>query len=393
MQDSKRRVQSAADAAALAAATKLFENFLFISPINPDPGGYAATAALASAATNGYSNDGTTNTVTVNIPPKSGPFAGMVDYAEIIITYNQPRYFGSVYGSQKIPITARAVSRGSWKGSGDGVIVLDPTAQYALDGAGTSGLSVNGGAKVIVDSNNAAAARANGGGSLTAPEFDITGGYVGTFNGNVVTGSPPIPDPLAYLAAPTQPPPGVITKKNIPGGGTAYYLTPGSYTNLPNFTNGDTVTFAQASAGNGGIYYINGLTSNSANLIMDNTTSGGLMIYNSPTNTSSSQGISIAGNANGTVNLSAPTSGPYTGILFWQDRQAAQTMTVNGNGSFNLVGTFYLANAQLSVSGGGTGTIGSQYISRLLYLGGGGTTIINYVPNVTGRSRIVQLVE
>jgi|SRR6516225_5231411 len=51
MQDSKRRVQAAADAAALAAATKLYQNYNAITTSNPDPGGGAVSAAQTSAAT------------------------------------------------------------------------------------------------------------------------------------------------------------------------------------------------------------------------------------------------------------------------------------------------------------------------------------------------------
>src|SRR5207245_4287592 len=139
----------------------------------------------------------TCSSYTDNIPPKSGPFTGLLTYVEVIITYYQPRYFSTVYGSQKIPITARAVARGYSGGTGNGVIVLDPTAQYALDAGGNGSVTVTGGAAMIVDSNNAAAARANGGGQLTAPTFDVTGGTTGTFNGTVNTGTSPIPDPLA----------------------------------------------------------------------------------------------------------------------------------------------------------------------------------------------------
>src|SRR5205823_1133005 len=61
--DNRRRVQGAADAAALAAATELFKHYPAIvasSYLNGDPGGDAAAAALTSASTNGFANDGTT---------------------------------------------------------------------------------------------------------------------------------------------------------------------------------------------------------------------------------------------------------------------------------------------------------------------------------------------
>jgi hypothetical protein len=398
IQENRRKVQAAADTAALAAGGQMFANFPAIIASNyatADPGGAAAAAAQAAATANGYPNNGSTSKVTIHIPPQSGPFTGQIGYAEIIITYNQPRYFSAIWGSTRIPITARAVARGRWVGSGDGIIVLDPVAQDALNAGGNGTLTVTGGAKVIVDSNNpASAARATGGGNFTASEFDITGGANGIFNGTVVTGTPPIPDPLAYLPPPPQPPPGTMTKQNIPGGGTAYTLTPGSYNNLPNFTNGDTVTFEQASAGNNGIYYISGgFVSNGANLVMDPSTSGGLMFYNAPTGNSSSQSIGIQGNANGTINLSALTSGPYAGILMWQAREAPQTISITGNGNFTMTGTFYAANAQLSVNGNGTAVIGSQYISRTVTFGGGGTTTINYTDKGTARIRDIRLVE
>src|SRR5207302_11346937 len=114
MQDNRRRVQAATDAAALSAAQQLFAEFRAIIASNyasPDPGGKAAAAALASATANGYTNDGVHASVTVNIPPKSGPFTGSVGYAEVLITYYQPRHFSAIWGSGTLPVSARAGSR------------------------------------------------------------------------------------------------------------------------------------------------------------------------------------------------------------------------------------------------------------------------------------------
>jgi len=83
MMDERRRAQSGADAAALAAAGDLYEN----SSQNKgaDPNGTARAAALRLAAANGYANDGLNSVVTVNIPPQSGQFAGQADYVEVVI--------------------------------------------------------------------------------------------------------------------------------------------------------------------------------------------------------------------------------------------------------------------------------------------------------------------
>jgi len=92
----RRHAQATADAAALAAA--------------------ASASAMGVASANGYTNDGTTSTVTVNIPPLSGNFtvakigAAANGYAEVIVTWNQQRFFSGIFGSGAIPVSARAVA-------------------------------------------------------------------------------------------------------------------------------------------------------------------------------------------------------------------------------------------------------------------------------------------
>lgn len=396
LQDNKRRVQSTADAAALAAATALYKNTYSVTADVPDPSGSAASAAQTTATANGFTNDGTTSVVTVNIPPKSGPFKDKTYYAEVYVTYNQPRYFSTIWGTTSLPVVARSVAYAKWGGTGNGVIVLDPTASNALDANGNGSATVTGGAYTIVNSNSTSAARTSGGGSLTSTRFQVTGDTVGTFNGPVDTGTPPIPDPLRYLPVPSVPPAGTITQVSLTQGNHQYTLTPGRYTNLPGMNSGDVVILQQASANSaGGIYYLDGcgFQSTGATVIMDPTTSGGVMLYNAPNRQVNSQGISITGNPSGTVNLSALTSGPYAGILFWQERSSTIGLNISGNGNFSLKGTFYAANALLTVSGNGSATIGSQYISRLLNITGGGNITIDYTENGTARERGVYLVE
>src|SRR5258708_5754861 len=99
---------------------------------------------MASPPAHGHTNDRPPPTVTVNIPPKSGPFTGKVGHVEVIITFNQPRYFSSIWGSNSLPVKARAVARGRWMASNNGIIVLDPTVQDALNAGGNGTLTVNG---------------------------------------------------------------------------------------------------------------------------------------------------------------------------------------------------------------------------------------------------------
>ena len=113
-----------------------------------------------------------------------------------------------------------------------------------------------------------------------------------------------------------------MTKTSLGMGNFQYTLTPGRYTNLPNFNTGDVVILEQASTnGAGGIFYIDGggLHSTGATITMG-TGSGGVMIYNRPAGSDNSDKIQITGNKDGTVNFSGLASGPYAGLVLWQDR-------------------------------------------------------------------------
>src|SRR5262249_20852988 len=158
--------QATADAAALAAAVDLYQNY----PTNGgvDQNGTARQSALTTAAAMGYPNDGDTSTVTVNVPPQSGPFAGQVGYAEVLVQWNQSRSFSNIFSSASIPVKARAVAAGRWVPFGNGIIVLHPTAQGALHANGNGDTNVMN-AAVVVDSNNSEAATTAGKAYVAVP--------------------------------------------------------------------------------------------------------------------------------------------------------------------------------------------------------------------------------
>jgi hypothetical protein len=418
-----RHARTTADGAAMAAACLLFKNYP--SEHGLDPRGAAQTAALNVASANGYSNDGTTSTVTVNIPPLSGIYQGQAGYAEVLVQYNVTRAFSRIWGADPLPVHARAVARGGWVKPNAGVLILDYTDKATLNAQGNGAFTEIGG-PVIVNSNNPSATLITGNATMTSPEFDITGGV--QLGGNnsfqtspkanqIFTGTHPTPDPLAYLPPPTVPPDGTMTVTSLGMGNNQYVLTPGTYTNLPTFGPGDVVILQQASANNaGGIFYINGggFKSTGASITMDPATTGGVMIYNVPASTANSEKLQITGNPGGTVNLAPLSSGPYAGMSLWQDRNSSVPMLVEGNGSFTITGTFYAAGADLYINGNGktsTGTItgsyvddqgnlvqggsriGSQYIVNNLSLGGNGNISIKYAGPDVARTRIIALVE
>ncbi|MFN8433821.1 MAG: hypothetical protein U0V18_07365 [Anaerolineales bacterium] len=94
-----RRADTAASAAALTAALARIQ------------GQDWRAAALATAAANGYNNDGISNTVELNTPPLSGPYEGDAEYIEVIITSHLQTYFGVVIGVPTITSVAQAISQ------------------------------------------------------------------------------------------------------------------------------------------------------------------------------------------------------------------------------------------------------------------------------------------
>ena len=92
--------------------------------------------------------------------------------------------------------------------------------------------------------------------------------------------------------------------------------------------------------------------------------------------------------------MTAPTSGIYKGIGFFQDRSNTTTpVSLSGQASVNITGTFYAPNATVTTGGNGTVNIGSQLIVKDLSMNGSGATNVNYSASTTGLPRSLQLVE
>jgi hypothetical protein len=96
----RRNAQNAADSAALAAALARVRG-----------GQSPNTAALDSAAANGFANDGTNNTVTVHIPPISGPQAGDVEFIQVVIVSHVRTYIARIFGWRQFTNEVQAVAR------------------------------------------------------------------------------------------------------------------------------------------------------------------------------------------------------------------------------------------------------------------------------------------
>jgi putative Flp pilus-assembly TadE/G-like protein len=399
--DKRRQAQAAADAAALAGGSELFRTIftnggLDNGPLPTKTGPAAGTIRAFCkevAKRNGFEDGEDGVTVEVYIPPMSGPFTGQPGHVEVKISCHQRRFFSRVFGpTEEIPIGARAVARGKRNTVNNGIIVLNPTEKGSFQTAGGGSVTVAGTASVIVDSNNTEAMIANGGGTVTAPYYDVTGtpGWStpggGSFTGTINSGVEPTPDPLRFIPEPD--PTTLITrstKRLTHSSASKLTLKPGLY------EGGIAISGKGSIVLEPGLYYMRGGFSFTGQGSLYGV---GVTIFNYPMSTSDA--VDLQGQ--GAITLTPPMDGPYQGITLFQARTSTYqpTVSVTGTGSAPLymTGTFYSPEATLKVTGNGTeDTIGSQYISDKLVLGGNGSFNVNWDPTLVPGIRQVWLVE
>ena len=149
-----------------------------------------------------------------------------------------------------------------------------------------------------------------------------------------------VADPLASLPSPTV---GACNHTNYSPGYGTWALTPGVYCGGINISNGATATFAA------GTYIING---GALSLVGGTTDTGsGVMFYLTGTNATYGS-VNISNGAN--VTFSGPTSGPYMGVVFYQDRTITSSVnaTFSGGVSMKLTGTLYFPTTSVLFSNG-----------------------------------------
>ncbi|MBI5085062.1 MAG: hypothetical protein HZB13_10760 [Acidobacteria bacterium] len=314
----KRKVQSAADAAAIAA----------ILEMSRSPAGNYVQAGRDDAKLNGFENGVGGVTTDLTTPPAGGPHAGNPQYVEAVVTKDVKTYFLGLLNLSAMRVTAKAEAR---LGPGTScVYLMDPSQEDQFRVAGTFSATCG----LMANSNSSKALDLNSG-SATASGFYTNGRYVGSFNPTPLINQPRVPDPLAYLQPPTFPAAnyyGVNVTDSTP-------LNPGVY------HGGIPVAAGVRANFNPGIYVLNG---------------GGLVTSGGPTSFLSGIGVSFyftarqpvpsppTGfntsivntpgrfllNGEGGFDLRAPTTGEMAGILFFQDRNPA-----NQAGPFDVQGT------------------------------------------------------
>jgi Flp pilus assembly protein TadG len=351
----RQMAQAAADAAAQAGIMSILRG-TNITSANPFGTGTPPIASSACTTTDArtpcvyarYNGFGGTasDTVTLSFPTTvAGVTLSSATVPAFSVTVQRTLQTGLIrfIGPSTSRITAKATAALVGTVSPDSIIVLNPSAPNAFDIGNGAALTVTGGA-IAVNSSNADAATITGGATVTASAVNVVGGDSINNGGSStplpVTGAAAVADPLASLAPLT---PGACLQTNYSAPSNTV-IPSGTYCGGITVTNGVTnVTFG---AGNfiingGGLTFGGGITTSGSNL----------MFYLTGTNATYAS-VTIANGV--TVTFSAPTSGTYQGILFYQNRSitSASNATFAGGANMNLSGTLYFPTTTVSFSNG-----------------------------------------
>ena len=363
----RRQLQMAADAAAIAGA-------LEVIPCNGTPACSTMTSAMQGALVeNGFpgstvlTNCDTTQVAGLELMINNGPCtqpsdpnANNLNYIEVVLSEPAPVYFAKVLGFSSMPIVVRAEAARS-----------NPYCTYVLDKTGSNAATVTSGATfdttcgMVVESNSSTSVACTNG-TVNASFVGLVG--TGTSSGCTIHASvligmkvPTPSDPLANLAKPPVPACGSSTSSPYHGSASALTIAGtatlyGDYAYCGGITiqNGANVSFQP------GTYVLTstngGAPANPGGLTMQigATISGtGVTFYNF----GPSGGINMSYVANaGSITLSAPTTGSYSGMLFLQDPANTTAATITGADIWNtsLTGTYYFPTAKVTYSYDGT---------------------------------------
>jgi Flp pilus assembly protein TadG len=385
--NSTRGLQAAADQAAYSAASASGTSGCSSTTAVPQALAITAARGYAKGATPTTDGDTTTaadgtSTVKVQCTTSNSHFTVTIDQV-------QPMWFARLFRDTAPTASASATAQLAGKPSNLCILALDGTnVSEGVTGSDASAFWLQGATNttvhcgVAVDSTNINGLSTGGGASLTATDLYLAGGGNGSTTAplpgpgsstinvatdHILTNQLAVQDPYAGRAIPsyscgsysvTQLNSGTLdpaVKSVYCGGLSLGGSAPSSVTVKP------------------GVYIIAGgsLTFNSKVTVTD-AGLGGVTFVLTGDSTHGYATLTISGGPQSNVSLSAPTSGPYGGLTFFQDRSAPAPSTSGGStacgsgtggqnqitgGSNQLItGALYFPNQSLCYSGGSSST-------------------------------------
>jgi Flp pilus assembly protein TadG len=272
-----------------------------------------------------------------------------------------PQLFSVVTGNSTMNLTSRSIVGYVPPTNGGCIYVIAPTGAAMTTNGNTQ---ITTGCGIWVNSTASNAINLSGGNTtitVTNPDtkVEIVGGYncYGGTSGCItpapVTGAASAGDPLAGIDPPTA---GSCTP--IPTiGHQAVTLNPGTYCGSISLQSSDNVTL------NPGNYIFKSGGGNSCGLSASansTLTGNGVFLF-------FQDNCSVAFSGNGNINLSAPTSGQYQGVLMYEDRANSTPSALTGGSGQQLNGILYFPDALLHYAGGSSSSINAPAATIIAY--------------------------
>ena len=313
--------------------------------------------------------------VTVQNAPTTGTYAGNVRAVRVALTYSQALPFSSLFLSTpptiSVEATAAVLNNGDYC-----VISLEDSNTTGVTFTGNS--SVNLGCGVATNATGSSAVTASGSTSVRASPIVAVGIVPASSNfqtgTSLISYSIPQRDPFASLADPTSDIPSPCNGGSVVvGSKKSETLNPGCYSSIT--VRGDLTM-------NPGVYYIKGggfSTNSQANIVATGVT---IILTGDGTNIGQ---VDMNGGAN--IQMSAPTSGPYQGVLFYKDRDSPSSNNdvFNGGASGHFLGAIYMPSQSITLSGNSSFTTDClQLVARKIEMTGN-TSITNNCPVGTAK--------
>lgn len=375
----RRRAQNAADASALDAALAKVRGQNF------------SAEGLASAASNYYvDNDPTagSSSPAVNVeiynPPISGPYAGDSQYVQAIITAKVKTYFGRVVGITEVTNKVEAVARAVPPAivppfSGSAIVGLSPDECKAVTYQGNAGATLTGGG-IFVNSNcsgggnqaaffnNSGAAALNTPGICAVGSVQYAPGAINLTNGGSIQTGPANCPPYDYPVTAYVFPNAVCTgNAAIYTAGGKTRMSPGTWhSNLGPPHGPDKTLYLDP-----GMYCVDSFDLNAGETIYGDNV---IIVVNDGT---------VTWNGGANINLSAPTSGDFKGLLLYVPYSNPSTVTIAGNFNSLFTGTILAPASECRLLGtsGSVGMLSSQIICYTVDIAGNSATNITYDAN------------
>ncbi len=358
----KRRIQNAADTAAYAAGTQVRSGY------------DAATiekAALQVATDSGFKSGAAG--ITVANPPTSAPVTvdgtdpnGDARFVHVILTETVRRNFTRYFTSgSTINIVSESVARVE-NGRPACVLSLSPNSSGAVSASGATTVTL-GGCDIAANSLASDAFDMNGSAQVEADCVTVVGGASSTGNltlndcNSPIENAPVTADPYRFVAQPS----GWSGCKSTVD--LNKFNTNNKKTGNPKPTfdiygnTGGTIT-GEAYCGGGNIHGTTNLDPGVYVLAGGNwkvnsgaTFSGdGVTLFLTCLTATDCATLDISGGAN--IDLSAPLTGPYAGLVVFFDRANTGSSKINGGSNFSMVGAVYGASQAIDFTGNTAGS-------------------------------------